>query len=618
MTTAITDANPSSGTSGTWNGGNDGSYQETFKYDANGNILKLTRNGKLVTSGTTSPLAMDDLTYKYETIANGYTRNTNRLRSVSDAVGNGNYADDIDNQANNNYDYDEIGNLKSDVQEGIATIEWTVSGKISKVTRSSVSSKSDLEFKYDAQGNRLAKIEKPAATKGDASTWITTFYVRDASGNVMSTYEQKKTTTVQEFFLKEQSIYGSTRLGMVDLNKNITTLGAVSNSLFASKTGIKLFEGSNHLGNVLAVFTDRKIPVASGTNVLSYTADITSTSDYYAFGSQMPGRKYTKTNYRYGFNGKEKDSEFHDNYDYGKRVYDARLGKFLSSDPLAKIYPFYSPYQFAGNSPIVNVDIDGEEPFDYRLRTAEFRARLDNIEWEDIATYLLCETQCSMMNIVSREQAQMSQTTKNVLYARYGVFTNFNEVTFKYELSIEYEWVVEGPGGAILGTFIDFLGASSFLQKGPTALLAKTPVKPILFSIPLGFKSFGQFKQFGTTIQAGLAKLGYKNTNLYMQGSSITARSAETGELFDVGRKSDFDLALTGEDIFKKAEELGLVKGDRTGPINLGSEEASKLGISDLLEEISNSIGRDVNVMIFKTVEAIKAKGSSVRVPTQQ
>ncbi|MBO9702031.1 MAG: choice-of-anchor L domain-containing protein, partial [Sporocytophaga sp.] len=300
MTTVITDGNPTSATFGqalpqtttyrydqlnritqmkayssinlatnAWNAANDGSYQETFKYDPNGNILKLKRNGKLVTTGTTSPLAMDDLTYKYETIANGYTRNTNRLRSVGDIVSNTNYADDIDNQIDNNYDYDEIGNLKFDDQEKIANIEWTVSGKISKVTRSSSSTKPDMEFKYDAQGNRVAKIEKPAATKGDASTWITTYYVRDASGNVMSTYELSKSASVQEFFWKEQSVYGSSRLGMVNLNRNFTTLGAVSNTMFATKTGIKLFEGSNHLGNVLATFSDRKIPVVSGTNVLS-------------------------------------------------------------------------------------------------------------------------------------------------------------------------------------------------------------------------------------------------------------------------------------------------------------------------------------------------------------
>jgi RHS repeat-associated protein len=68
--------------------------------------------------------------------------------------------------------------------------------------------------------------------------------------------------------------------------------------------------------------------------------------------------------YRYGFNGKEKDDEVSgggNDYDYGARIYNPRLGRFLSIDPLASDYPFYSPYLFAGNKPIMAVDIDGLE-----------------------------------------------------------------------------------------------------------------------------------------------------------------------------------------------------------------------------------------------------------------
>jgi len=68
--------------------------------------------------------------------------------------------------------------------------------------------------------------------------------------------------------------------------------------------------------------------------------------------------------YRYGFNGKEKDDEVKGSgaqYDYGFRIYDPRLGKFLSTDPLFKGFPFYTPYQFAGNKPIWAIDLDGLE-----------------------------------------------------------------------------------------------------------------------------------------------------------------------------------------------------------------------------------------------------------------
>lgn len=43
------------------------------------------------------------------------------------------------------------------------------------------------------------------------------------------------------------------------------------------------------------------------------------------------------------------------------RIYDPRLGKFLSVDPLTKEYPWYTPYQFAGNKPIQFIDLDGLE-----------------------------------------------------------------------------------------------------------------------------------------------------------------------------------------------------------------------------------------------------------------
>lgn len=81
----------------------------------------------------------------------------------------------------------------------------------------------------------------------------------------------------------------------------------------------------------------------------------------------MPGRKYSvgSGSYRYGFNGKEQDKETTGTttYDYGFRIYNPALGRFLSVDPLTQSYPWYTPYQFAGNNSIWAVDIDGLEEY---------------------------------------------------------------------------------------------------------------------------------------------------------------------------------------------------------------------------------------------------------------
>src|SRR5690606_17809713 len=113
-------------------------------------------------------------------------------------------------------------------------------------------------------------------------------------------------------------------------------------------------ELSNHLGNVLATVTDRKLQHSTDDVLDFYLADIKTATDYYPFGMLMPGRKVESEGYRYGFNGKENDNEVigeGSQQDYGMRFYDTRVGRFLSVDPSARDYAFYSPYQFACNKP---------------------------------------------------------------------------------------------------------------------------------------------------------------------------------------------------------------------------------------------------------------------------
>ncbi|MEO1450459.1 MAG: hypothetical protein AAFV07_13090, partial [Bacteroidota bacterium] len=51
--------------------------------------------------------------------------------------------------------------------------------------------------------------------------------------------------------------------------------------------GEKFFELSNHLGNVLAVVSDRKLQVSAGA-AHYFTADLQRVQDYYPFGMTMP------------------------------------------------------------------------------------------------------------------------------------------------------------------------------------------------------------------------------------------------------------------------------------------------------------------------------------------
>jgi RHS repeat-associated protein len=68
--------------------------------------------------------------------------------------------------------------------------------------------------------------------------------------------------------------------------------------------------------------------------------------------------------YPYGYNGKYKDNEWAgkgNHYDYGFRMHDTRIARFISVDPLSKKFPMLTPYQYASNTPIQAIDLDGAE-----------------------------------------------------------------------------------------------------------------------------------------------------------------------------------------------------------------------------------------------------------------
>ena len=335
---------------GNWVGmqpGND--YRERISYDANGNIKTYKRNGIGVDS------AMDNLSYRYYEAGGQITNN--RLRHVKDAVTETALTEDLESQPDDNYEYDAIGNLTKDIKENISNIKWTVYGKIRSIEKTDGTI---INYTYDVAGNRISKVISGSPAGKNGVTW----YARDVQGIPMGVYSGTSTTLT----LTEQPLYGSSRLGVWNRNINMDISVDENDNIFAR--GNKVFELSNHLGNVLVTVSDYKHGVDgdSDGDIDFYLPDVVTASDYAPFGMGLVGRKFDAGRYRYGFNGKENDNDIKGEanlQDYGLRIYDPRLGKFLSVDPLSNEFPWYSPYHFAGGNPIKNLDLDGGEPEDY-------------------------------------------------------------------------------------------------------------------------------------------------------------------------------------------------------------------------------------------------------------
>jgi RHS repeat-associated protein len=121
------------------------------------------------------------------------------------------------------------------------------------------------------------------------------------------------------------------------------------------------------------VVSDKKLFVSD-----HWESYVLSAQDYYPFGMSMPGRKHSGGTYRYGFNGKETDSET-GIQDYGMRWYLPNIARFASVDPLTASYPELTPYQFASNRPIDGADLDGLE---WSVKTINYANGWQKVEFK--------------------------------------------------------------------------------------------------------------------------------------------------------------------------------------------------------------------------------------------
>jgi len=176
---------------------------------------------------------------------------------------------------------------------------------------------------------------------------------------------------------------------------------------------------ADHLGNTRIKFTDlnKSGSIEAGNEILEE-------SNYYPFGLKHRGYNNITlplaSTYKYKYNGKELQVEHElDWYDYGARFYDAGLGRFTGIDTLSDEFFGLSPYNYASNSPIVNIDLWGLQAWNV------------NNKWND--NYIQQYRQQLRNTISFLEKEGIEFTCEDLALELLITYAKDNELPFKWE-----------------------------------------------------------------------------------------------------------------------------------------------------------------------------------------
>jgi len=409
------------------------------------------------------------------------------------------------------YSYDAHGNML--VMPHLSNMSWDYLDQLHSATNGTFVS----YYNYDAEGNRTRKVTE----KGNITE------IRYYIGN----YE------LSQKYVNDSLDFERTTLNISDDEKVFVRI--------ETKTGenpVIRYQYDNHLGSAC-------LELDNSGQIISY-------EEYHPFGttSYRSGRTETEVSLkRYKYCGKERDEET-GLYYYGMRYYAAWLCRFVSVDPLQFQYPYYTPYQYAGNKPVSYIDLDGGEPLQPQTQTFSFS--FENYSQTDYtsngSSFQHIEYSYGDLNIIQQDQTLIYnyQTFQCDATYRFVAPTNswnlvsyntiqksaFGEIPLSSNSNYQVEknnwqaidYVQTGldvlgliPG---IGEFFDLANAGIYAYRGDYVNAGMS----LMAVIPI----FGMAATAGKAVNKGVkaAEMGLKATEVATTGVQYTKSTLQLGQ----------------------------------------------------------------------------------------
>lgn len=250
---------------------------------------------------------------------------------------------------------------------------------------------------------------------------------------------------------------------------------------------------------------------------------------------------------------KEKDDEAKgagNEYDYGMRIYDPRLGRFMSVDPITDKYPELTPY--ASNKPIRAIDLDGLEAQDYDMG-GMFLNEVGNMfvaagQWFD-ETFSFSSPNESSQTVSKKQIGQVTNETSIKLKTNTTTTTHLGDKLRYLQLhntsngdptpvaSTEKNAVVETENKTSIkvktskGTMTMY-NATAVDNNGKVTNTTGVNTESVIRGVPVVTKSSTSTSSDGTTSSSNKAALGTSNVNV---GIVLKTSSNSSGTTTSIG-----------------------------------------------------------------------------------
>jgi len=260
----------------------------------------------------------------------------------------------------------------------------------------------------------------------------------------------------------------------------------------------------------------------------------------------VPNRHQDSKEYRYGFQGQEKDDELKgegNSMNYTFRMHDTRIGRFFAIDPLTKSYPWYTPYSFSGNKVIAFTELEGLEE-----KSMHPAGPIDNVKaaWREINGGRIADLNLDLDDAkTGEEKNKIVKEKKKVLLKTAKATEVVQKATYVTIAIGASPFIIGGLGEVGAGSYLWAQGTSLVANEwaGYQALWAAARAKPLTTGLVAAYgianNSLSQYSANGhewgdvNWIEAGFSAIPGKVSTVLGEGLNFSWNKKNEGIKYD-------------------------------------------------------------------------------------